>query len=243
MNSKNKVKKFIPKLVGDSINAENASWTFKGTADNFDSHIRRSVPFYDEGHELICESSDYFVKEGSVCYELGSSTGELISKLANRNQNKNATWIGIDSEPEMTEKAKADHQDISFICDNITTTDFQNSDLIVSYYTIQFIPPKHRQDLITKIYESLNWGGAFLFFEKVRGADARFQDILTGLYTDFKLKNNFSPDEIIAKSRSLKGVLEPFSTQGNLDLLTRAGFKDTMTIFKIGCFEGVLAIK
>jgi tRNA (cmo5U34)-methyltransferase len=47
----------------------------------------------------------------------------------------------------------------------------------------------------------------------------------------------------MAKTRSLKGVLEPFSTQGNIQLLKRSGFKDIMTVFKYGCFEGFLAIK
>jgi len=49
--------------------------------------------------------------------------------------------------------------------------------------------------------------------------------------------------EILHKQRSLKGVLEPFSTQGNLDLLKRAGFVDIMTVMKWVCFEGFLAIK
>ena len=52
-----------------------------------------------------------------------------------------------------------------------------------------------------------------------------------------------TPDNIIAKSRSLKRILEPFSTQGNIDLLKRAGFKDYITIAKYLCFEGFLAIK
>ena len=40
---------------------------------------------------------------------------------------------------------------------------------------------------------------------------------------------------IISKGRSLKGILEPFSTKGNLDLLRRAGFKD---INSIRCLTG-----
>ena len=62
--------------------------------------------------------------------------------------------------------------------------------------------------------QRLNWGGAFVLFEKVRGPDARFQDILSQLYNEFKLRNGFSSEEIVEKTRSLKGVLEPFSTQG-----------------------------
>jgi tRNA (cmo5U34)-methyltransferase len=38
-------------------------------------------------------------------------------------------------------------------------------------------------------------------------------------------------------------VLEPCSTQGNLDLMKRAGFVDVMSVMKWACFEGFLAIK
>ena len=80
-------------------------------------------------------------------------------------------------------------------------------------------------------------------FEKVRACDARFQDIMQTLYTDYKIEQGYSSEEIIAKTKSLKGILEPFSTQGNLDLLKRAGFVDIMTVFKHICFEGFIAIK
>ena len=97
--------------------------------------------------------------------------------------------------------------------------------------------------IINKIYKSLNWGGAFIIFEKTRGSDARFQDIFTTLYADYKLQQGYSPSEIIGKTRSLKGVLEPFSSQGNLDMLRRAGFKDIITVMKYLGFEGCLCIK
>ena len=42
---------------------------------------------------------------------------------------------------------------------------------------------------------------------------------------------------------SLKGVLEPFSSNENFNFLKRAGFKDITIISKDLCFEGVLAIK
>ena len=77
----------------------------------------------------------------------------------------------------------------------------------------QFIPPKYRQNVINKIYKSLNWGGAFIMFEKL-GSDARFQDILNSLYLDF-MREWFFNQEIIEKQKSLRGVLEPFSTFGN----------------------------
>ena len=132
---------------------------------------------------------------------------------------------------------------INYINQDFLKMKIKKSDLILSYYTIQFMPPKHRQTLINKIYKSLNWGGAFIMFEKIRASDARFQDIFTLTYNDFKLKNNFSPEEIINKSKSLKGVMEPFSDYGNTSLIKRAGFKDFIPVFQWLCFKGYLCIK
>jgi tRNA (cmo5U34)-methyltransferase len=240
-------------IVGDGIEAETGNWKFNGkTVDVFDDHVSKSVPLYHEGHNLIVDVSDYFVRDNSLVYELGCSTGSLTINLAKHNLKKsNVKHIGIDVEKDMVKKAKEKQsllsknlsQTIYFEDKNIIDLEFEKSDLIICYYTLQFISPAIRQEIINKIYDSLNWGGAFLFFEKVRGADARFQDILTGLYTDFKLRNNYTPEDIISKTRSLKGIMEPFSTQGNLDLMSRAGFVDVNTVLKYICFEGWLAIK
>ena len=235
-------------FAGDNIAVGNAAWSFGGkTAKAFPNHVRRSVPYYEEGHELICQLSDFFIRPNSQMYELGTSVGELLRKLALRHQHRvGCRWTGIDIEPDMVDEAREATRDlpnVSIEVDDIVTCQLEKSDLIASYYCIQFVPPRHRQDVISKIYESLHWGGAFIWFEKVRGPDARFQDILSGLYVDFKLRQQYTPDEIIAKARSLKGVMEPFSTQGNLSLLQRAGFVDVTTVFRYLCFEGVIAIK
>ncbi len=236
--------------VGDGLPADRANWKFNGEiVDSFDDHISKSVPLYEEGHDLICDMSDFFIKPDSLCYEVGCSTGTLTLKLAMHNQKKpEARFIGIDIEKDMIKKAsgkatKIKGLNVSFIADDVIELEMDNADLIVCYYTVQFINTSVRQKLIDKLYSKLNWGGALLLFEKVRGADARFQDILSALYSDYKIRQGYSADEIIAKSRSLKGVLEPFSTQGNLDMLERAGFVDINTVQKYLCFEGFLAIK
>ena len=235
------------KSVGESISAGNASWSFSGeVSTTFSDHVKRSVPLYETGHDLVCKVSDYFLQDGSVCYELGVSTGALIRKMSERFADKKIRFVGIDQEVSMVEQAKKEigkRKNVELLVDDINLHEYEPADLIISYYTVQFVPPKQRQSLINKIYQSLNWGGGFLFFEKVRAGDARFQDMMTGLYTDFKIDQGYNNDEIIGKTRSLKGILEPFSTVGNLDLLARAGFDDVMTIQKYVCFEGFLCIK
>ena len=234
--------------VGENIHAENANWSFGGnTPLEFEEHVRKSVPLYHEGHQLICELSDYFLKNNSLVYDLGSSTGNLLVKLAERCRLKpSVQLVGVECEENMIKVAQQKAvaiPNISFKNEDILTTELLPCDMVVCYYTVQFIPPRVRQDLINRIYQALHWGGAFVMFEKVRANDARFQDIFTGLYTEYKIKQGYQASEILNKQRSLKGVLEPFSSQGNIDLLKRAGFTDIISISKFICFEGFLCIK
>ena len=240
------------KHTGDGIAAQRSSWSFSGSvARHFDPHVRKSVPYYAEGHSLVCQLTDYFVRPDSTVYEIGCSTGELTLKMAkfNHDTKPTAKFIGIDIEKEMIQVAsekmerEENHLNVKFEQCDILGYEFAPSDCIVAYYTVQFIPPKIRQKLIQVIYEALNWGGAFIMFEKVRGGDARFQDILTGMYHDYKAQQGYSGDEIFTKSMSLRGVLEPFTTEGNLGLLRRAGFVDVEEIFRCICFAGFVAIK
>ena len=235
--------------VGDGLRLEKANWKFGGdVVQHFDEHVSKSVPFYREGHELVCELSDFFIKPDSICYELGCSTGELLLNLAEHNRAKlKVRFIGIDSEPDMIERAqtKANERKLSaeFIADDALQVEMEPCDMIVCYYMVQFVRPSERQKLIDKLYAKLQWGGALVLFEKVRGSDARFQDIAMRLYDDYKLRQGYTPEEIVGKARSIKGVLEPFSSQGNIDLMKRAGFVDVMSVMKYVCFEGFLAIK
>ncbi|WP_212762267.1 methyltransferase domain-containing protein [Nocardia uniformis] len=234
--------------VGDGIYAVNAGWSFSGdTVKTFQPHVERSVPFYREAQNLVAQISDFYIRDDSYVYDIGTSLGATLGALLDRHRDRSdVRWTGIDTEIDMVAAAHerfAEYRNVAIVQSDISEYHFEPSDMIVSFYTLQFVPPKYRQDVLHKIYSALNWGGAFVWFEKVRAPDARFQDINTALYNDYKLENGFSPDEIIGKSRSLKGVLEPFSTGANMDLLHRAGFEDVVTVFKYLCFEGYLAVK
>jgi tRNA (cmo5U34)-methyltransferase len=195
---------------------------------------------------MVLALSEFFLAPGSRCYELGCSTGALTRLLAERNHDRDVLFIGVDKEPQMVEHATArcaDLANVEILHDDVATMEFDPADLIVAYYTIQFMAPKVRQMVLDSVFKALTWGGALIMFEKVRAPDARFQEMLSQLYTEFKLTNGYSATEILAKTRSLKGVLEPFSSQGNEEMLRRAGFADTMPVMKAMCFEGVVAIK
>ncbi|MBD1172646.1 methyltransferase domain-containing protein [Pelagibacterales bacterium SAG-MED05] len=226
----------------------NSDWSFGGNVfKNFEKHIDKSVPLYSKTHELYLNFSDFFLQNNSTVLDIGCSTGNFLNSVYRRHNlnGKKIKLIGVDNTKEMVQfcKKKYKKNKINFLLKDIDKFKISNCCIISSFYTIQFISPKKRQMLINKIFKGLNWGGAFFMVEKVRGPDARFQDMLNQVYIEYKLSQGFTESQIISKSKSLKGILEPFSTKGNLDLIKRAGFKDVITVFKYGSFEGFLAIK
>ena len=233
--------------IDKKIYLKNKEWSFaKKIAPLFDYHINKSIPFYKEFQWLCNEVSDYFVKDNSIVYDLGCSTGSYTKKLSERHKNKNKTKIyGIDLVPEMINFAKKKNKkkNIFYSVKDINKIKLLKSDFIISFYTLQFIKQKFRQNTINKIYKSLNWGGGFFFVEKVRSYDARTQDMSNEIYKEWKKIMGFTDKEINSKTKSLKGILDPFSSSGNFSMLKRAGFKDISVIGKFICFEVILAIK
>ena len=238
------MKKNLNFKVDKKITSKRSNWKFdKNVVNNFDKHISQSVPFYKISHDLTVKLSDFFLKKDSIYYDLGCSTGILIKEIQNRHKTKKIKCTGFDQSKDMLKIAKRGGSKVKFINKDLEKINFKKSDLITSLYTIQFLQPKYRQNLFKKIYDSLNWGGAFIYFEKIRGNDARFQDILNFLYFDFKQEQGLTPINILNKEISLRSVLEPYTIKANMDFLKRAGFTDVMPITQYLCFKGFLAIK
>lgn len=237
--------KIRPLDTGDGIAAGNAGWSFDLPGEKFDEHIARSVPFYHEGHDLIARLSDFFLTDEAVAYDIGSTTGTLVGKILSRHPRRSMTVTGIEVIPAMVEYARGQVKDprASFVCADALEFDYGKAHLFSLYYTLQFIHPSVRIDLLRTIHDRLHWGGGLLLFEKVRAPDARFQDYMSQVYRDYKLSRQFTAEQVLNKEKSLKGTLEPFSEAGNITLLREAGFSDITSVFKWVCFEGFLAIK
>ena len=123
--------------VGNDIVIQNGTqWSFgNGVAQHFDEHVRQSIPLYDEGHDLVCYLSDFFIRDHSLCYELGSATGNLIGNLYQRHKSKKEVrFIGIEEIPEMNQVAQSKFPELEFITSSVEEARLEPSDLIISYY-------------------------------------------------------------------------------------------------------------
>lgn len=238
--------------AGDKIKILQDKWSFSNqeVVDNFSTHIRRSVPLYDLGRDLLLQLSDHYTRDFQkkiTCYDLGCSLGELTYKLAKRHQKcKNLTWVGIDQEANMIDRARERHNDLhnlEYMVSDITTFNFSKSSFIVCYYILQFLSFNDRIKILEAIYQCLEPGGCVVIFEKVFADHAQVQELFSSLYIQYKINNHYTASEILKKKSSLHGVLNSLSSKEYSQILTEIGFKKQQTIMKYLCFEGMLAIK
>lgn len=232
--------------VGTEIGLSHETWSFAEAIDQFDEHILQSVPNCQQQREYVASLSRFFLHADARVYEIGVSTGELAQTVLERTPERQLSYIGLDVEPTMIEKAAHRlRKDSRFTahCTNAVKHAFENPALIISYYTLQFIPLPERKKLLKRIFEALEPGGALILYEKTLGENAQVQDMLSQLYSDFKSEQGLSSDSILNKALALRGVSMPLSLEGNRKLLQASGFENIEIIYRAYCFAGYLAIK
>lgn len=238
------VKKVI-KLDKDIEISNNKHWVFDSNVVNsFDSHITKSVPSYLESHNLIVSVAKDFLSDNSKVLDIGCSTGSLLDKIKNNLSNK-AELTGIDISKDMINYAKKVHKNkkIKFYCKDILKIKNKSYDLIISFYTLQFIHPNKKNSFIKKCYELLNQNGYLILFDKVTENSGFEQKIIQDAYNDFKKNNNFEEIEIYNKTETLRGVLHPYSREENYKLFRNFGFQNIFLVSKNLFFEGYLLKK
>lgn len=236
--------------AGDGIYAGTTNWKFDAAvADNFEAHISKSVPMYNEVQRLAVTLSDWFIEDGSSVYDIGCATGTTLAELHKRHLNKKSLkMVGIDNSAVMLARAKDNlngynEQRISLVCQNIMDYSFDApASVIYSLYTLQFINFSQRAELCKKIHSCLKDYGAFFLVEKIIESDYRVADVFTHLHWERKEEMGFKPAEIYNKAQSLRGVLKPLTLEKNLELLRGAGFR-TSTFFQWCNFVGFIGIK
>ncbi len=212
----------------------------------FDDMLARSVPFYEESQKI----TEFFVyknlKEGGVVYDLGCSTASLLINI-NRKLKVKASLVGLDNSEAMLSRARkkceAFGADIELQNADILKYDYKKANIFISNYTLQFIRPLVREELIQKIANSLEDDGIFIFSEKVISHHSKLNKDLIECYYDFKKTQGYSEYEIMQKREALENVLVPYSEEENIKMALKAGFSHCEVVFRWANFATFIAIK
>lgn len=218
-------------------------------ADVFPDMIQRSVPGYGTLITNIGIIAGHYAQNGSDCFDLGCSLGAVTLSMRQRIKADNCRIIAIDNSAAMIERAQRiiteDNNRVPVVLkqEDIAESSITNASVVVMNFTLQFIDPALRDDLIKKIYAGLKPGGVLIISEKLAFADQNSQQIQQQLHLDFKRANGYSDLEISQKRSALEKVLIPETAAAHHQRLQQAGFNQTEQWFQCFNFASFIAIK
>ncbi|RUO79780.1 carboxy-S-adenosyl-L-methionine synthase CmoA [Idiomarina tyrosinivorans] len=216
----------------------------------FPDMINRSVPGYASILQTIPQLTQRFVQDNTKLYDLGCSRG--AATLAMRQgceQQSGCEIIAIDNSPAMVERAKQ-HIDsfkttvpITVRCEDIVESEVDNASVVVMNFTLQFVAPELRQQVLEKVFNGLRPGGVLILSEKIRSESAAMNELLIDLHHDFKRANGYSDLEISQKRAAIENVMRIDSLETHQQRLTNVGFSQQSVWFQCFNFLSMVAVK
>lgn len=215
----------------------------------FPDMIRRSVPGYGEIIALLGLFAERYARPDSNLYDLGCSLGAATLSLRRRLRAENCRIIAVDSAPAMVERcrknlaAEASPVPVAVHCADIREVSIEKASVVVLNFTLQFLPPDQRADLLRKIQAGLLPGGVLVLSEKVVFETAGEQRFQEAMHLDFKRANGYSDLAISQKRSALENVLIPETLEAHHLRLREVGFAEVHTWFRCFDFASMAAFK
>ena len=210
-------------------------------AEVFDDMLVRSVPFYPEQQYIIAELGKKFWIQDTNIYDLGCSTATTLINLC-RAIEQPAHLIGYDNSLPMLEQAKLKIKENGFEdrievrCGDLngdrSQLSLEKASVVTMCWTLQFIRPLRRDNLIKWIYSGLVEDGVLIVTEKVLTNNTHMNRFFIDFYYEFKRRNGYSESEILRKREALENVLVPYRIDENLEMFRRNGFAVAETVFQ-----------
>ncbi len=216
-------------------------------AQVFPDMIRRSVPGYQDILQGISLLTAYHVKPNSYCYDLGSSLGAATLAMSSGITKKNVRLFAIDNSLAMIRESKSylKHitQPLHLICADFRDVKIQKASIVVLNFTLQFIDPLQRSQVLTTIFKGLLPGGILIISEKIIFEDSREQAFQEALHLAFKKAHGYSNLEISQKRSALEKVLIPETFEQHKKRLLQIGFRQCFQWYQNFNFISMVAIK
>ncbi len=236
-------------LYSDSL-ANIADFNFDAqVADVFTDMIERSVPGYRAIITMIETLTEHYAQPGSHLYDLGCSLGASTLSMRRGVTATNCSIIAVDNSASMVKRCRKvmdrDLHDtpVKIVCDDIRNVEIADASVVVLNFTLQFIPPEERFQLLKKIHAGMRSGGVLILSEKVGFDDAHVNELLTDIHHDFKRAHGYSDLEISQKRSALENILIPETIPVHRDRLLKAGFTSSDVWFQCFNFMSMLAVK
>lgn len=216
----------------------------------FSDMINRSVPGYATILSMIGVLAARYHQPGTRIYDLGCSLGGASLAMAHQIPHRDFELHAVDNSPAMIQRletilAEPAHQNlpVRVRCEDISDIEIHNASVVVLNFTLQFIAPQRRTELIQRIAAGLQPGGILILSEKILFPDAGLNALFIDLYHEFKQLQGYSALEVSQKRAALENVLIPETIDAHMARLHDAGLHSCDVWFQCFNFCSMVAVR
>ena len=231
-----------------TFNPQLATFRFdEQVVEVFDDMIERSVPGYRTILAMLTPLAARYATPQSHIYDLGCSLGASSAALLQGIKTPSCKLIAVDNSTAMIERCKKrlspidTETAIEIVCADLQDLPIEKASMVVLNFTLQFIQPSARTELLSSIARGMKPGGVLVLSEKIAFENLHMQEKMRELHEDFKRFNGYSDMEISQKRSALEHVLIPETLETHHHRLCEAGFKQVETWFQSLNFCSMLA--
>lgn len=217
----------------------------------FPDMIKRSIPGYPTIVENIGVIAAQHAQPQTLVYDLGCSLGASTQSMRRHLNQEGCSIIAVDNAEAMVQRCREylsaqDSMVEELVPARVVQADILDLQLepcsvVVLNFTLQFIAPEHRLQLLSRIREALLPGGVLILSEKFRFDDPGVQHNLEQVHYAFKRANGYSDLEIAQKRSAIENVMLLDTQQAHLTRLQAAGFSQAYPWFQCLNFGSIVA--
>lgn len=218
----------------------------------FPDMINRSVPGYGQIVSMCGLFAERYLKPGRRLYDLGCSHGAVSLAVLEHLPERDYSITAVDLSSAMVAAARRNfttlvpqqrQHDIELKEADVLSLDYRPAGMIVLNFTLQFLPPEQRMNLIQRLYDALEPGGILILSEKITREEPDIEELVFMLHHDFKRANGYSQLEISQKRSAIEEVMITDKLSTHHERLARAGFSQHFTWFEYLNFASMIAFK
>jgi len=219
----------------------------------FPDMLQRSIPGYAASIEAIGSLAARYVRAGTRCYDLGCSLGAATLAMRQAIREPGCRIVAVDVAPAMVERCRdivaeddrlcGRETEVEVVQDDICNIEIVNASMVVLNYTLQFVAPDDRDELLANIGRGMNEGAVLVLSEKVVDENPSMEALLVDLHHEHKRRQNYSALEIARKRAALENVLVPETVATHYARLAGAGFSHAAVWLRYFNFVSIIAIR
>ena len=224
------------------MNNEQIVSRFNDAATKYDEQRKLFIPCYDDYYGVVQSFLKYNKNKAKSILDLGAGTGLLTKYVMDIFPHSSYTLIDLSEKMlEIAKRRFSEFHNLNYeIKDYVTNFPIDKFDLIVSALSIHHLEDNIKQNLYSKIYDSLNDNGYMINLDQFNADSEDVDNFYTEFWYDFIQKSGIN--EVDMNSWLQRRELDKENSISNsIQMIKNAGFNKVECIYhymKFGVLVG-----